>query len=204
MSSIYLSLADDPLGNSKVIGDPYCTLFVGCLSHFTDEQTLHKSSSLQSLTVKNSLAAGSSIKRYLNISFPSQNMSMGLSMSKNGVTSKISGIPGDGRCLFRSVAHGACVRAGKSPPSESIQRELADDLRNRIADEFIKRREETECACRTPISVYMYDEKAGGLISIAEYGEEYGKGNPIRVLYHGCGHYDALQIPGRKAGKSKL
>ncbi|CAN0921298.1 U11/U12 small nuclear ribonucleoprotein 35 kDa protein [Linum grandiflorum] len=42
MSSIYLSLADDPLGNSKVIGDPYCTLFVGCLSHFTDEQTLHK------------------------------------------------------------------------------------------------------------------------------------------------------------------
>ncbi|CAN0921139.1 OVARIAN TUMOR DOMAIN-containing deubiquitinating enzyme 4 [Linum grandiflorum] len=258
-----------------------------------------KRSSLQSLTVKNSLAAGSSIKRYLNISFPSQNMSMGLSLSKNGVTSKIrgnlgtiswsqgctsglifgilvccsssdqaysevpvnkkdedpesdfpyvknsngrkiytdytiTGIPGDGRCLFRSVAHGACVRAGKSPPSESIQRELADDLRNRIADEFIKRREETEWfvegdfdtyvaqirkahvwggepelfmashVLKTPISVYMYDEKAGGLISIAEYGEEYGKSNPIRVLYHGCGHYDALQIPGRKAGQSKL
>ena len=47
----------------------------------------------------------------------------------------------------------------------------------------------------------MYDEKAGGLISIAEYGEGYGKRNPIRVLYHGCGHNDALQIP---AGKSKL
>ncbi|CAN0921138.1 OVARIAN TUMOR DOMAIN-containing deubiquitinating enzyme 4 [Linum grandiflorum] len=302
-----------------------CSLYsTGCVNHsytrlstskkFSSPSTIHfcsvrnscygscssgKRSSLQSLTVKNSLAAGSSIKRYLNISFPSQNMSMGLSLSKNGVTSKIrgnlgtiswsqgctsglifgilvccsssdqaysevpvnkkdedpesdfpyvknsngrkiytdytiTGIPGDGRCLFRSVAHGACVRAGKSPPSESIQRELADDLRNRIADEFIKRREETEWfvegdfdtyvaqirkahvwggepelfmashVLKTPISVYMYDEKAGGLISIAEYGEEYGKSNPIRVLYHGCGHYDALQIPGRKAGQSKL
>ncbi|CAI0414503.1 unnamed protein product [Linum tenue] len=146
----------------------------------------------------------------------------------------ITGIPGDGRCLFRSVAHGACVRAGKSPPSESLQRELADDLRDRIADEFIKRRQETEWfvegdfdtyvkqirkphvwggepelfmashVLKMPISVYMYDADAGGLISIAEYGQEYGKDNPIRVLYHGSGHYDALQIPGRKHGKSRL
>lgn len=50
----------------------------------------------------------------------------------------------------------------------------------------------------------MYDKDAGGLITIAEYGEEYGKENPVRVLYHGYGHYDALQIPGRKHGKSKL
>ncbi|KAL6133891.1 hypothetical protein ACLB2K_066124 [Fragaria x ananassa] len=138
----------------------------------------------------------------------------------------IIGIPGDGRCLFRSVAHGACLRAGKSAPSQSLQRELADDLRARVADEFIKRREETEWFVegdfdtyvsqirkphvwggepellmashflQMPITVYMHDEKAGGLITIAEYGQEYGKENPIRVLYHGFGHYDALHIPG--------
>lgn len=145
----------------------------------------------------------------------------------------ITGIPGDGRCLFRSVAHGACLRASKPSPSEGLQRELADDLRNKVADEFIKRREETEWfvegdfdsyvsqmrkphvwggepelfmashVLEMPITVYMYDENAGGLISIAEYGQEYGKENPIRVLYHGFGHYDSLQIPG-KNNRSKL
>lgn len=92
----------------------------------------------------------------------------------------LPGIPGDGRCLFRSVAHGACLRSGKPVPDEGLQRELADELRSKvyfqglispetelincffyifmhtryliinrlcqmqIADEFIKRREETE------------------------------------------------------------
>ncbi|XP_031396279.1 OVARIAN TUMOR DOMAIN-containing deubiquitinating enzyme 4-like isoform X2 [Punica granatum] len=146
----------------------------------------------------------------------------------------ITGIPGDGRCLFRSVVHGACRQMGKPAPNESLQRELADELRELVADEFIKRREETEWfvegdfdmyvrqmrkphvwggepelfmashVLKMPISVYMYDKDAGGLICIAEYGEEYGKDNPIRVLYHGFGHYDALQIPGLKGGKSRL
>ncbi|KAM3738332.1 hypothetical protein ACB098_09G124200 [Castanea mollissima] len=146
----------------------------------------------------------------------------------------ITGIPGDGRCLFRSVAHGACLRSGKPAPNESFQRELADDLRAKVADEFIKRREETEWfvegdfdtyvshirkphvwggepelflashVLQMPITVYMYDEDAGGLISIAEYGQEYGKENPIRVLYHGFGHYDALQMPGKKTDRSRL
>ncbi|XP_022982976.1 OTU domain-containing protein At3g57810-like isoform X2 [Cucurbita maxima] len=149
----------------------------------------------------------------------------------------VIGIPGDGRCLFRSVAHGACLRSGKSAPTESLQRELADELRTKVANEFIKRREETEWfvegdfdtyvsnmrkshvwggepelfmashVLQAPIIVYMYDKDAGGLISIAEYGDEYGKHNPIRVLYHGFGHYDALQIPsnqGPAAGRSKL
>lgn len=146
----------------------------------------------------------------------------------------VIGIPGDGRCLFRSVAHGACVRSGKPPPDESLQRQLADELRARVADEFIKRREETEwfiegdfntyvtqirnChvwggepellmashVLQMPISVYMYDQDAGGLISIAEYGQEYSKNNPIKVLYHGFGHYDALHIPGKKGTRSKL
>ncbi|KAK3217710.1 hypothetical protein Dsin_011680 [Dipteronia sinensis] len=143
-------------------------------------------------------------------------------------------IPGDGRCLFRSVAHGACLRAGKPPPTGNHQRELADDLRARVADEFIKRREETEWfvegdfdtyvsqirkpnvwggepelfmashVLRMPITVYMHDKDSGGLISIAEYGQEYGTENPIRVLYHGSGHYDALHIPVEKGGRSKL
>ncbi|KAL4341403.1 hypothetical protein GQ457_08G016350 [Hibiscus cannabinus] len=146
----------------------------------------------------------------------------------------VIGIPGDGRCMFRSVAHGACLRSGKSAPSEQVQRELADDLRAKVADEFIKRRKESEWfvegdfdtyvshirkphvwggepelfmashVLQMPITVYMYDKDAGGLIAIAEYGQEYGTENPIRVLYHGFGHYDALHIPGRKPGKSKL
>ncbi|KAL5719608.1 ubiquitinyl hydrolase 1 [Ranunculus cassubicifolius] len=132
----------------------------------------------------------------------------------------ITGIPGDGRCLFRYVAHGACY--GPETP-----------LQRRVADEFIKRREESEWfvegdfdsyvsqirkphvwggepelfmashVLQMPITVYMYDENAGGLISIAEYGQEYGKENPIRVLYHGFGHYDALLMPGKNT-KSKL
>ncbi|XP_077227132.1 OVARIAN TUMOR DOMAIN-containing deubiquitinating enzyme 4-like isoform X2 [Tasmannia lanceolata] len=135
------------------------------------------------------------------------------------------GIPGDGRCLFRSVAHGACLREGKPSPSESLQRELADELRAKVADEFIKRRADSEWflegdfetyvmqirqphiwggepellmsshVLQTPITVYMCDKNSGSLKIIAEYGQEYGKENPIRVLYHGYGHYDGLQIP---------
>nr|POE57605.1 isoform 2 of otu domain-containing protein [Quercus suber] len=39
----------------------------------------------------------------------------------------------------------------------------------------------------------MWDKSSGSLKIIAEYGQEYGKENPIRVLYHGYGHYDALR-----------
>ncbi|XP_030536511.1 U11/U12 small nuclear ribonucleoprotein 35 kDa protein [Rhodamnia argentea] len=35
----------DPFGDPKVSGDPYCTLFVGRLSHFTSEDTLRKAMS---------------------------------------------------------------------------------------------------------------------------------------------------------------
>lgn len=38
----------------------------------------------------------------------------------------------------------------------------------------------------------MRDKDSGDLKIIAEYGQEYGKDNPIRVLYHGYGHYDVL------------
>ncbi|KAK4432150.1 OVARIAN TUMOR DOMAIN-containing deubiquitinating enzyme 4 [Sesamum alatum] len=146
----------------------------------------------------------------------------------------VIGIPGDGRCLFRSVAHGACIRSGKPAPNENLQRELADDLRAKVADEFIKRREETEWfiegdfdtyvsqirkphvwggepellmashVLQMPITVYMLDQESGRLISIAEYGQEYGKDNPILVLYHGYGHYDALHIPGKGGARPRL
>lgn len=138
----------------------------------------------------------------------------------------VIGIPGDGRCLFRAVAHGAEVRNGKGAPSERLQRECADSLREKVVDELVKRRSETEWfiegdfdsytkrmrqpyvwggepellmashVLRMPITVYMFEQRSGGLISIAEYGQEYGKENPVpvRVLYHGFGHYDALQL----------
>ncbi|XP_042471977.1 OVARIAN TUMOR DOMAIN-containing deubiquitinating enzyme 4-like isoform X1 [Zingiber officinale] len=141
-------------------------------------------------------------------------------------------IPGDGRCLFRSIAHGACLREGKPSPSENLQKELADELRSKVADEFIKRRTDTEwflegdfdtyvrqirkphiwggepellmCShvLQMPITVYMSSNNPDGLKIIAEYGQEYSKENPIRVLYHGYGHYDALQMPLAKT-KSK-
>lgn len=33
-------MEDDPSGDSKAVGDPYCTLFVGRLSNLTTEDTL--------------------------------------------------------------------------------------------------------------------------------------------------------------------
>ncbi|XP_071926462.1 OVARIAN TUMOR DOMAIN-containing deubiquitinating enzyme 4-like isoform X4 [Coffea arabica] len=100
------------------------------------------------------------------------------------------GIPGDGRCLFRSVVHGDCLRLGKPSPSEADERELADELRAKVTDELIKRRADTEWV---PITVHMLDKKTNSLKVIAEYGQEYGKENPVRVLYHGYGHYDTLK-----------
>ncbi|CAH8387445.1 unnamed protein product [Eruca vesicaria subsp. sativa] len=67
----------------------------------------------------------------------------------------VIGIPGDGRCLFRSVAHGFCLRSGKVAPSEKVQRELADELRARVADEFINRRQETEWFVEGDFDTYV-------------------------------------------------
>ncbi|CAI5507840.1 unnamed protein product [Closterium sp. Naga37s-1] len=54
-------------------------------------------------------------------------------------------IPGDGRCLFHAVVHGHHARASLPQPTAlSARCELADALRNQVADEFVKRREETE------------------------------------------------------------
>lgn len=43
-----------------------------------------------------------------------------------------TGVPADGRCLFRAIAHVACLRNGEDAPDENRQRELADDLRAQV------------------------------------------------------------------------
>lgn len=42
ISLLRFDFTDDPFGDPKVIGDPYCTVFVGHLSHLTNEETLRK------------------------------------------------------------------------------------------------------------------------------------------------------------------
>ncbi|PIA54775.1 hypothetical protein AQUCO_00900984v1 [Aquilegia coerulea] len=137
---------------------------------------------------------------------------------------RVIGVPGDGRCLFRAVSYGVCMKSGEEP-DEKRQIELADDLRARVVDELLNRRQETEWiiegdfdmyvnsiqrpnawggepellmashVLRVPISVYMVDRSSGDLVNIANYGHEYGKeDNPIQVLFHGYGHYDVLEI----------
>ncbi|XP_030489711.1 uncharacterized protein LOC115706263 [Cannabis sativa] len=118
---------------------------------------------------------------------------------------RITGVLADGRCLFRAIAHVACLRNGEEAPDEIRQRELADDLRAQVVNELLKRREESEWfiegdfdayvkniqqpyvwggepellmashVLKTPISVFMVDRSNGRLVNIAKYGEEYGK-----------------------------
>lgn len=39
--------------------------------------------------------------------------------------------------MFRSVAHGACKRSGQSLPDEELQRQLADELRQKVSFQFL-------------------------------------------------------------------
>uniref|UniRef100_A0A5B6ZLY5 Ubiquitin thioesterase OTU n=1 Tax=Davidia involucrata TaxID=16924 RepID=A0A5B6ZLY5_DAVIN len=143
---------------------------------------------------------------------------------KSSVNYRVTGVPADGRCLFRAITHVACLRNGEEAPDENRQRELADKLRAQVVDELLKRREETEWfiegdfdtyvkriqqpyvwggepellmashVLKTPISVFMRD-RSSGLVNIANYGEGYQKDkeSPIKVLFHGYGHYDILE-----------
>ncbi|CAN1747639.1 OVARIAN TUMOR DOMAIN-containing deubiquitinating enzyme 4, partial [Linum perenne] len=116
-----------------------------------------------------------------------------------------AGVLADGRCLFRALAHGDCLRKGKEPPDGDLQRELADELRAQVADELLKRRKEVEGfieedldtyidrmqkpyvwggepellmashILKTVISVFMMDRTSEDLKSVASYGEEYAK-----------------------------
>ncbi|CAA2938734.1 Hypothetical predicted protein [Olea europaea subsp. europaea] len=118
---------------------------------------------------------------------------------------RVTGVPADGRCLFRAIAHMACLRNEEKAPDENRQRELADELRAQVVEELLKRRKEVEWfieedfdayvtrikqpyvwggepellmashVLRTPISVFMIDGGTDSLIKIANYGEEYSK-----------------------------
>ncbi|KAI3883466.1 hypothetical protein MKW92_005552 [Papaver armeniacum] len=54
----------DPFGDPKVTGDPYCSLFVGRLSHLTTEDSLHKAMSrygrIKSLRLVRDIVTGAS------------------------------------------------------------------------------------------------------------------------------------------------
>ncbi|XP_062091880.1 uncharacterized protein LOC133797824 [Humulus lupulus] len=118
---------------------------------------------------------------------------------------RVTGVLADGRCLFRAIAHVACLRNGEEAPDEIRQRELADELRAQVVNELLKRREESEWfiegdfdayvkniqqpyvwggepellmashVLKTPIWVFMIDRNNGRLANIAKYGEEYVK-----------------------------
>ncbi|RDX87432.1 OTU domain-containing protein, partial [Mucuna pruriens] len=124
---------------------------------------------------------------------------------------RVTGVPADGRCLFRAIAHGACLRNGEKAPDENSQRELADELRAKVVEELLKRREETEWfiegdfdtyvkriqqpyvwggepellmashVLKTPISVFMRDTGSVDLVNIAKYGEEYRNDKEIPI-----------------------
>ncbi|KAL2539808.1 OTU domain-containing protein [Abeliophyllum distichum] len=118
---------------------------------------------------------------------------------------RVTVVPADGRCLFRAIAHIACLRNGDKAPDENRQRELADELRAQVVEELLKRKKEVEWfieedfdayvkriqqpyvwggepellmashVLRTPISVFMIERSSGSLMKIANYGEGYHK-----------------------------
>lgn len=125
--------------------------------------------------------------------------------NRNSANFRVTGVPADGRCLFRAIAHVAWSRKGEGVPDENRQRELADELRALVVEELLKRRKDAEWfiegdfdayvqriekpyvwggepellmashVLKTPISVFMIDRSSGNLINIAKYGEEYKK-----------------------------
>ncbi|KAD2093507.1 hypothetical protein R6Q59_008749 [Mikania micrantha] len=124
-------------------------------------------------------------------------------VSENSANYRITGVPADGRCLFRAIAHMVCLRNGKGVPDENQQKELADELRAQVVDELLKRRKEIEWfiegdfeayvkriekpyvwggepellmashVVKTAISVFMLEKSTQKLLNIATYGKEY-------------------------------
>uniref|UniRef100_A0A0E0QUC4 Heat shock protein 90 n=1 Tax=Oryza rufipogon TaxID=4529 RepID=A0A0E0QUC4_ORYRU len=93
----------------------------------------------------------------------------------------VTGICGDGRCLSRSIVHGAYIKLMMIPPDDNLEKDMADDLRKKVCDAL-----EKECADKPwmPITVFVV-EKTGGLRVFTKYGKEYGR-NAIQVLFDGC------------------
>jgi hypothetical protein len=53
------------------------------------------------------------------------------------ISLNVIGVLADGRCLFRAIAHGACLKNGEEAPNENRQRELADELRAKVKDHLL-------------------------------------------------------------------
>ncbi|CAL5349929.1 unnamed protein product [Camellia sinensis] len=56
----------------------------------------------------------------------------GLAAEKKSGDPTDRGVTVDGRCLFRAVAHVACLRNEEAAPDENHQRELADVLKAQV------------------------------------------------------------------------
>ncbi|KAK3414543.1 hypothetical protein EUGRSUZ_H00411 [Eucalyptus grandis] len=65
----------DPFGDPKAVGDPYCTLFVGRLSHFTSEDTLREAMSkyghVKNLRLVRHIVTGAS-RRYAFVEYETE------------------------------------------------------------------------------------------------------------------------------------
>ncbi|KAL2554603.1 uncharacterized protein Fot_08222 [Forsythia ovata] len=68
---------------------------------------------------------------------------------------RVTGVPADGRCLFRAIAHMACLRNEEKAPDENRQRELADELRAQVVEELLKRRKEVELFIEEDFDAYV-------------------------------------------------
>ncbi|KAI3955807.1 hypothetical protein MKW98_006167 [Papaver atlanticum] len=127
----------------------------------------------------------------------------GVRIDGNGNEYKITRVRPDGRCLFRALVHGACLRSGQAVLDETREGELADDLRARVMDELVRRKDEFDqwdlgdldvyvqrmkkptvwagepellmasYVLQTPISVFVIESSSGNLRNITNYGQEY-------------------------------
>ncbi|KAI3971588.1 hypothetical protein MKW92_047061 [Papaver armeniacum] len=127
----------------------------------------------------------------------------GVRIDANGNEYKITRVRADGRCLFRALVHVACLRSGQVVPDETREGELADDLRARVIDELVRRKDEFDqwdlgdfdvyvermkkptvwagepelliasYILQTPISVFITERSSGNLRNITNYGQEY-------------------------------
>ncbi|XVF64296.1 hypothetical protein PTKIN_Ptkin09bG0157400 [Pterospermum kingtungense] len=62
---------------------------------------------------------------------------------------------GDKRYMFYSMAHESCLRSRKLASNDRVRRELADDLRAKVANEFIKRRKEIKWFIFGDFDIYV-------------------------------------------------
>lgn len=143
------------------------------------------------------------------------------SISDAGILLRRSNVRGDGRCLFRALARGRIVAKGRSVPSERIEREEADHLRQKAVAELKKHRKlltrsfviEDDFTTYTKkmahprtyggepellmlakvlhVPIAVYIAKNGAYRQIQVYGKMYC-GDPLRILYSDGIHYDAL------------